>query len=630
MSIWTRMKYLLPSYRRAQERDLQAELESLRSLAEPGELGNLTLAAENARAVWGWNWIDSTAQDFRYGLRTLFRHRRITLVALLSLALGIGANTLVFSFIDALLLAPLPYPESDRLVLAASGPQDNPRQKSGLTRGECRAMRDQTDIFASFGCYTDGVFASIAAYNSTETPPAQIPGRYLTAGAAEALDMHPLLGRWFEDADEREGAPRVLLISYGLWQARFGGNPDVVGKLVRFNGDAATIIGVMPKNFEFLDFLSDFWTPFQTPAYGRQSPARILGGLARLKRGILLSEAQAKMDQVGPRLPGESQQTQKQWRIALRPLARLDEQSLASEALNPLLILQGAVAFVLLIACANVAGLLLAQATTQHREVAVRAALGSSRWRILRQLLTHSVLLSLAGGILGLFVGTVGLRVVAKVLPRGLPSDFYQMHLDSCVLLFSLVVSALSGLAAGIVPALQISHAQPLDALRESGRSSTAGVHRQRLRSVFVTGQIALAFILLAGAGLMLNSLIRLARAPLGFDPDNIVTVDVQLPEGKFRRPTSKMLASGALEMEIDPQMFLTSEQIRNNLAAVPGVVSAGGIAIYPPFSGSMNMPIRLEGRQTAEQQRPQFLPILPDYFRTLDVRIRGREFKSP
>jgi putative ABC transport system permease protein len=631
MSFWHRLKYLLPSYRRAQESDLQDELRSLHSMAAPGELGNLTLAAENARAVWGWNWLDSTAQDFRYSLRTLFRHRRITLVALVSLALGIGANAVVFSLIDALLLAPLPYPESDRLVLVASTPPDNPQQRNGLTRGECAGLHSATDVFNGFGCYTDGVYASIGEYNTTpgETAPVQIPGRYFTAGVGQALGMQPLIGRWFEPAEEAEGADRVLLISFRLWQGRFGGSPDVVGKRVRFNGDAATIIGVMPENFEFLDFRSDFWSPFQTPIAGRHSPARLLLGVARLKAGVVLPAAQAKMGQVGPGLLEHSPEIQKDWKIALRPLARQDEESLASEALNPLLILQGAVAFVLLIACANVAGLLLAQATTQHREIAVRTALGSSRWRILRQLLTHSVLLAFAGGVLGLFVGAMGLSALTKVLPAGLPATIYQMHLDSGVLLFTLAISAASGLVVGLAPALQISQTRPLEALRESGRSSTAGVRRQRLRSVFVAGQIALAFILLAGVGLMLNSLVRLANAPLGFDPNNIVTIDVHLPEARFRRPTGKVLdTSGALEMEIDPQMYRTSEQIRRNLAALSGVISAGGIAIYPPFSGSMNMPIRLEGKPTTEQQRSQFLPILPDYFRTLDVRVvQGREF---
>ncbi len=596
-------------------------------MAEPGELGNLTLAAENARAVWGWNWLESIAQDFRYGLRTLLRHRRVTFVALLSLALGIGANTLVFSFVNILLLRPWPYPEPERLVLAAFISQNRPGQTAGLTRGNCVTLSGRTDIFDHFGCYTDPVSASFGEDDGV-TFPERILGRQLTAGAAEALNTRPMLGRWFTEADEREGTERVLLIGFALWQRRYGGSPDVLGKRVRFNGETATIIGVMPDDFEFLDLVSDYWVPFQSPAYGTDSPARILGGMARLRSEIGLASAQSAMDALAVQIAEESPEANRGWGIALRPLTRLDEQSMSSEARNPLLTLQGSVTFVLLIACANVAGLLLAQGTTQHREMAVRAALGSGRWRIFRQLLVHSMLLSLAGGVAGVAVGLVGTRVLTTILPAGNPRILYQANLDSTVLLFTLGISALSGLFVGLVPALQISHTHPMDAMRESSSHATSGRSRQRLRSAFVAGQIALALILLVGAGLLLNSLFALAAEPLGFDPNNLMTAEVQLPEGKFRRPTSTVLASGALEMAIDPQMYLISEQIRRNLTAIPGVTAATGIGINPPFGGAMNMPFRIEGTRISELQRAQFLPILPGYFGTLQVRVvQGREF---
>jgi len=590
-------------------------------MAEPKELGNLTLTAEDARKVWGWNWLDATLQDVRYGCRTLLRNRRVTAIALVSLALGIGANTVVFGLIHTLILRPLPYPESDRLVRVWFRPLNGGRQ-AGLTRGECAtSLGGNTEVFEQFGCFTDPVAASIADAGSASNFPERVTGWQFTSGAVRALGIHPLLGRWFTEADEVAGAGRVLLISSDLWKRRFVESPEVLGKQIRLNGDTATIIGVLPQSFEVFDRTGDYVTPFRDYEFAAQTSARILGGIARLKPGVGIAGAQSKMDALAKSLAEESP-ANKDWGIALDPIVRLED------ARDPLIILQGTVAFVLLIACANAAGLLLAQGTTQHKEMAVRAALGSSRARIFRQLLTHAVMLSLAGGVLGLLVGLAGNRILISALPAGLGIAVYESRMDPAVLLFTFGACLISGLAVGIAPAVQISHAHPLDAIRDSGRSVTAGHSRRRLRSIFVTAQLALALTLLVGAGLMLNSLIRMANAPLGFDPENLLTTNVQLPESKFRRPTSVTLASGALEMAIDPQVPLTTEQMRQNLAGTAGVTAATGIAIFPPFSGSMNMPVQVDGAPTAEAQRSQFLPVMADYFKTLQVRvIFGREF---
>jgi len=622
MSLLRRLKYLWPSYRRRQERDLQEELHSLQSMAEPKELGNLTLAAEDARKVWGWNWLDATWQDVRYGCRTLLRNRRVTAIALVSLALGIGANTVVFSLIHTLVLRPLPYPESDRLVRVWFRPLNGGRE-AGLTRGECAtSLGGNTEVFEHFGCFTDPVTASIADPGGANNFPERVTGWQFTAGAVRALGIHPLFGRWFTETDEVAGAGRVLLISSDLWKRRFVESPEVLGKQIRFNGEIATIIGVLPESFEVFDRTGDYVTPFRGYEFGAQTSARILGGVARLNPDVGLAGAQSKMDALATGLAEQFPQTNKNWGIVLSPIVRLED------ARDPLIILQGTVALVLLIACANAAGLLLAQGTTQHREMAVRAALGSSRARLFRQLLIHAVMLSLAGGVLGLLVGLAGGRVLTSALPAGLGLAVYQSRLDPAVLLFTFGACLISALAVGIAPAVQISHAHPLDAMHDSGRSATAGHSRRRLRSIFVTMQLALALTLLVGAGLMLNSLIRMANAPLGFDPENLLTTNVQLSESKFRRPTSATLASGALEMAIDPQVPLTTEQMRQNLAGTAGVTAATGIAIFPPFSGSLNLPVQVDGVSTAESQRSQFLPVLADYFKTLQVRvIYGREF---
>jgi putative ABC transport system permease protein len=617
VTIWRRLKYLIPSYRRREEREMQHELESLRAMAEHNELGNLTLAAENARAVWGWNSIDSLGQDLRYAFRTLLRHPRVTGVALLSLAFGIGVNTLVFTVVNAMMFRPMPYPEPERLVKIGS-----------LSRANCTYIRENIDVFEHFGCYTDATSGSFADLDSADPTSERVFGLRLTAGAAQALNVQPILGRWFNAAEEREGADRVLLMSFSLWHRRFFDSPDVLGRVIRFDGEPTTIIGVMPEEFEFVALNGDFWVPIRSSASDAQTTASNLGAIARLKSGATVAAAQAAMSAVDA-LDAKGGSAVQGRRIELRSIEKADVNPLADSG-QSLLVLQGAVTFVLLIACANVAGLLLAQGTTQQKEMAVRTALGSGRWRIFRQLLVHGALLSGFGGTLGVVLGFWGVRVLTNALPAGLPRPVYSMHLDARVLALAIALCAICALLVGIAPALKSSHADPLDAMRDAGRSATAGVSRQKLRSGFVAGQIALAFILLVSAGLMINSLYRLARAPLGFDPEDLVTIQIELPDAKFRQPSKIVLASGALEMNIHPQIYRTTEDIRERLTTIPGVTAASGIAIFAPLSGSLNLPVRVDSAMPNAPDRAQFLPVLPDYFKTLQVRvIAGREFNS-
>jgi predicted permease len=585
-SFWRRLKYLfLPSYRRREESEMRDELDSLRTIAGRKELGNLTQAAENARQVLGWNWLDGLGQDLRYACRTAIRHRRLSFVALLSLAVGIGANTLVFTLVSTMIFRPMPYPEPERLVKII-----------GLTGADCVAVKERVEIFEHVGCHTDPVSASLADLRSVDASSQRIRGLQLSAGAAQALGIQPKLGRWFTEKEEQDGSDSVLLISFSLWQRRFSGSGDAIGRVVRLDGEPATIIGVTPDEFEFVVPNADFWKPLRRVVSGPKATVVDLDGVARLKAGVSVSTSAQAVAGTRPR-------------VEVRELERADIDILADTG-DYLLVLQGVVGFVLMIACANVAGLLLAQGSTRQKEMALRTALGSGRWRIFRQSLIYSAVLSAGGGILGLVFGSIGVRVLTNTLPAGLPRTIYTMQLDMGVFALTAGISAVCAFLVGVVPALQISHANPLDAMRESGRTATSGFSRQRLRSAFVAGQVALAFVLLVAAGLMINSLVRLANVPLGFDPDNLVTLQIQLPEGKF------------------PQVFHTTEDIRQKLALGPGVAGVGGIAIYPPLSGAMNMPVRFEGMKTEEPERAQFLPILPDYFKTLQVKIvAGREF---
>ncbi len=631
MKLWRRLLYLLPSRRRVEERDMREELDSLRDMAGPGELGNLTIAAENGRDAWGWTWIDQLMQDFRYGWRTLLKYPGITVVALLSLALGIGANTMVFSFLNVLLFRAFPYPNSEKIILVESIRTDNPGQAAGLSRGDCASLAGSTEIFERFGCYTDRTTASIGEIsNSDATIPERVSGQEFTAGAVEVLNIVPVLGRWFTKTDEADESGRVLLISHNLWQKRYGGAMNIIGRQVRFDSEPATVIGVMGEGFESLDPRSDFWVPFRSSTATAQSPARILGGIGRMRTGIELPAAQSAANALAAQVAEQAPQTNKGWAFRLRSLNRLSEATEDGELRSSLLTLPGAVVFVLIIACANVASLLLSLGTTQHKEIAVRVAIGSSRRRIFRQLLAQSVLLAAAGGVLGLGTGLAGIHWFRTILPAGLPPAIYQASLDLNVFAFGAAVSLVCGISAGFVPALQVSYTDPLDAVRESGVHASAGVARQRLRSAFVATQIALALVLLVGAGLMVNSLINASNEPLGFDPDNLVTVAIDLPEGQFRNPVqTPSLSSPGAGMEIQPNVYLATERIRLELAAIPGAQSASAIAIYPPLSGSISMPVLLEDQPSAEAKRAQFLPVMADYFRTLRVAVKGREFNA-
>jgi putative ABC transport system permease protein len=589
------------------------------------ELGSMDQLKEACRDVRRMRWTDSLLQDVRYALRTLRRNPGVTAIALVSLALGIGANTLVFSFMNALLFRPLPYPAPNRVVLVRSVSRAGDPQRSSLTRGNCADLRQATEIFDAFGCFTGDVWSSIADDGAGATLPESLPGQRFTAGLPRALGVQPLVGRWFTDAEDQENAEPVIVISYGLWQRRFGGASDAIGKSLRVDGERATVIGVMPADFDFIDSAAEYWLPLRSPAVGLRSPARILGGIARLKSELGFPRAQSMLEALALRLEEASPELNKGWSFVLQPM---NQGQLAQEARSVAQTLGGAVAFVLLIACANVAGLLLAQGVTQHREFAVRAALGSGRGRLVRQSLVYSTLLSCAGGLLGLAAASGGLQIVRSVLPAGrIPRAVFATSIDGTVLGFAFVVSLACGLIAGIIPAMQVSHTEPLDVLRESTTNATASFTRQRLRSGFVVVQIALAFVLLVGAGLMMNSLWRAADSAPGFDPDQLATLEVRLPDAGFRRPANNILSSGSVEMRIDPQVQLTGERIRQNLAAIPGVTSATAIAIHAPLGGAMNVPIRVD-QQTQERQWVQFIPIMPEYFSTLQARvIRGREF---
>jgi putative ABC transport system permease protein len=614
------------------------------------DFGNVGQVRESIRDVWGWSALDRLSQDFRYATRILLRQPNLTLVVVFSLALGIGANTLVFSLVNTLLLRSLPYPDPDRLMNVAFVPHDRPELNEFERRanvGNCLDLVERTTVFESIGCYVSSE-GTLAEDDTGQPRPEWVWGEFYTLGAAQAIGVKPILGRWFTAAEGQPGGDGVVLISYGLWQSRFGGRSDVIGKRLRVHDvyDApvpSTIIGVMPPGFTFATHWDNgrtaFWAPQKMRPQLRNNPDRYNSVVARLKPGISREQAQTELTALNKAFIEESPVLNKDWTMRAEPLS----EALSGGLRRPFLLLEVAVACVLLIACANVAGLLLAQGSTQHRELALRAALGSTRWRIVRQLLVQCSVLACLGGLACLPLAGLGLRGVMAAFRSGvsftdLPAGIRRLDeasLDSRVLFFTIGVSLATGLIFGVLPALKISKTDLMDVLKDSGRSATAGLFRQRLRSVFVVVQIALAFVLLVGAGLMTNSLLHLTAVRVGFNPKNVTAFSMIFGGDQYIRPTGKNTLSGSPEIEVNPRINLTTSQVIERVKAIPGVEMVTAMPGNEPLNEwARSYAFTVDGKplpaQSSEQVRAEWYMVMPDYFHTLQIPIlRGREFSS-
>jgi putative ABC transport system permease protein len=574
-------------------------------------------------------------QDLRYAGRRMARQPGLTSIVVISLALGIGANTMVFSLTNGLFLSSLPYSEPDRVAMIWFSPANRPDQRAAATYMNCAALRQRpTQSFERIGCMVGGTATNLSEDGENAAAAERLFGQEYTADLAQVLGVEPVVGRWFTAEENERGRGPVMLISHRLWQRRFGASPDVLGKKVRVTftqsagHDMATIVGVVPAGFDFFNPQADYWFAFVLPAGAENSPSRRYMVAGRLKPGVTLAQAQAEMDGIAAGFAEEFPRTNKNWNIRLQPV----KEAYLGQLRNPLLTLQGAVAFVLLIACANVAGLLLAQGAAQHKELAIRSALGSGRGRMVRELLTGHVALAVVGGVAGLAVAWAGMRILISSLPVGFPR-MDQMAIDTTVLAFTVGLSVLTGLTFGILPALQVTRPDLMDTLRDSTRSVTAGKAHHRLRSGFVVLQIALALVLLIGAGLMINSLSRLWSVEPGFDTRNLMTFQTQFTGDRFIRDTGQATPTGSPETEITDLLFQTSDRIRERLATVPGVQSAMMETANIPLSGfAVRLPLSVPGAlpASAEQEAlsAEWYGVSPRYFDTLKVQVlRGREF---
>ncbi len=554
--------------------------------------------------------METLLQDLRHGARMLMKNPGFTAVAVVTLALGIGANTAIFSVVNAVVLRPLPYEESERLVFVTERSQ----QMDGLSVSwpNYSDWRERNRVFEHIGVYNR------SDYNLTENgEPERLQAGQVTADLFDVLRVKAALGRVFTADEDKPGAEPVVVLSYGLWQRRFGGDPGIINRTIRLNDRSYTVIGVMPAGYEFPSRV-ELWV-----SSGRLSDSALwqnrgshpgLNGVARLKHGVTIEQARADMETIAAALEQQFPESNQGHSVSIIPLKEqiVNGRTNVSSALWVLLC---AVGCVLLIACTNVANLLLARASVRQREIAVRIALGASRWRVVRQLLTESVLLAMVGGAQGVLVAYWGVDLILTVSP-GLIPRASEIKIDGGVLTFMALVSIITGIAFGLVPALQASKARLHIALKESGRSLAAGRHWAR--SALVVLQTALTLVLLVGAGLLIRSFHQLQQVNTGFAYDRLLSFSVSLPDSKYP----------AHEQKIN-----FYKQLTDNLQSLPGVESVGLTSGLPLGYNGWQTKLVIEGRPLPPlSERPAVDTTLasPEYFRAMGIPLlEGRWFNE-
>ena len=552
--------------------------------------------------------MDNFLQDLRFGFRTLVRSPATSMVALLTLALGIGANTAIFSVVNGVLLEPLPYPEPDELVIVLESNPGLGFPRFSVAPPNFEDWRNQNQVFESMGAVQRGRFNLTGGDR-----PEAVPGAQVTPDFFRTIGVEPALGRSFLPEEGRPGGPKVAVLSHGLWQRRFGSDASVVNRQVPIDGESYTVIGVMPPTFDAPSKVQ-IWLPLPWDFPPEMRGAHFLSAYGRLKEGVTLEKARAEMKAIASRLESQYPDSNKGWTTEARLL-----KDAAVEGVRPaLLLLLAAVAFVLLIACANVANLLLARLARREREIAVRTALGAGRVRLIRQMLTESLVLFLVGGALGLLVATWATRGLVALYGEDLPRG-QSIGLDGRVLLFALGLSLVTGLVFGLAPALSATSGGLFGALKEGGRAVAGGARGRLVRHLLVLSEVAVALVLLVGAGLLLRSFARLRAVELGFRPQGVLTAEVVLPDQKYAEPA--------------PQITFARELL-DRVQAVPGVESAATVYPLPLGDNGFVLAFSVQGRPQSPSDESSLHAniriVSPDFFRTMGIRmLQGRVFTA-
>jgi putative ABC transport system permease protein len=544
--------------------------------------------------------------DLRFALRTLARNPGFALVSILALALGIGANSAIFTVVNSVLLRPMRFDRPEQLVLVRERNLESGFPQFSLSPGNYQSYRDENRSFAGIAAFGGG-----SVNYSGAQEPERVRASQVTANFFDVLHAQPMLGRAFTKQENELGSHHVAILSYGFWLRRFGGRREVLGETMKLNGDAYTVVGVMPKDFMFPG-RTELWRPLAMDQRNwTQRGGHYLGGIGRLKEGVTLQAAWADLNTIASRLQKEYPKSNHGWDTNL-----LDLQDNAVKGVRPMMLtLLAAVGFVLLIACVNLANLLLSRSAARRREIGIRGALGAGKGTLIRQLLTESLTLAALGTALGLLFAWAGTRLLVHVDPSILPRAT-EISLDWRAVVFTAAVGILTGLLFGLAPALQMARADLHSALREGGRGNSMGFRRNALRSVLVTGEVALALVLLSGAGLLMRSFYRLQSVDVGFDTHNVLTFRVNLPAAKYPK---------------DEQQIAFFDRSLDEIRALPGVVSAGASSIFPLAGDDYLLSFTLVGKPPkppGQEESCMYYAATPGYFEALHIPLKaGRYF---
>ena len=555
--------------------------------------------------------MQSFLRDLRYAIRVMAGNRAFSAAAIIVLALGIGANSVIFSVVNAVLLSSLPYPDADRIVMVFESDRQRQTQEA-VSAANFLDWREQNQVFESIAAFREENMSLTGADR-----PERIPSVIATADLFSVLGVKPMLGRVFRTDEENLRSSRVAVISQGLWERRFGADPNIIGQKITVNGEPLMIIGVMPGSFRFPSE-TDLWISprYVVPEHilrpsidmTTSRDSHYLNAIARLKPGITIRQAGAEMDTIANRLeklyPGDNEGRG----VSLTTI----REDVVGKIRPTLLVLFGAVGFVLLIACGNVANLLLARGASRQKEMAIRTALGASRFRLIRQLLTESALLAIGAGALGILLALWGINALVALIPADI-TPTKGIQIDTVVFGFTLVLSLITGLVFGVVPAWQATRGELNESLKDGGRGSSGGLRRSRVRSVLIVSEIALSLVLLIGAGLMIKSFIRLVHVNPGFETGHIATMRLSLPAAQYQTA---------------PKRAMFFQQVITGLQGLSGIQSAGAISRLPLTSGNSSRGFNIEGHaESNDSVNIDYRVISPDYFRSMGIRlVKGRD----